>query len=92
MYEFATRNDDEAFCNESAIPARGMELSCLSLGQTASSGPWPSPTPLFPTALDLFEDDRETVCELLGDVAGIFFPLMIFLKILMCAKLGYNRF
>lgn len=62
-------NDDEAFCNESAIPARGMELSCLSLGQTASSGPWPSPTPLFPTALDLFEDDRESVCELLGDVA-----------------------
>jgi ubiquitin carboxyl-terminal hydrolase 4/11/15 len=42
----------------------------MSLGQTASSGPWTSPTTLFPTTLDLFEDDRESVCELLGDVAG----------------------
>ena len=66
-----SRNDDDAFGNDSAIPARGVELSCLSLGQTASSGPWTSPTTLFPTALDLFEDDRESsVCELLGDVAG----------------------
>lgn len=64
------RNDDDAFGGDSAAPARGTELSCLSLGQSASSGPWPSPAPLFPSALELFEDDRESVSELLGDVSG----------------------
>lgn len=65
---YSSRNDDDGFGNDSAVPARGDELTCIGLGQTATAGRWPSP--LFPTTLDLFEDDRESVCELLGDVPG----------------------
>jgi len=64
-----TWNDDDAFGGDSAAPARGTELSCLGMGQSASSGPWPSPAPLFPGTLELLEEDRESVCELLGDVS-----------------------
>ena len=77
MRPYLHRNDDDAFGGESsAVPARGTELSCLSLGQSASSGPWPSSSPLFPSTLELFEDDREE-CELLGDVPGMLFKTIM---------------
>ena len=58
--------EDAAFASDSsAVPSKGVELTCLGLGQSASSGHWPSPSPL-----EMFDDARESVCELLGDVAG----------------------
>ena len=64
MVTFLCRNDDDAFAADSAAPSKAGELSCLGLGQSAGTGPWPSPTPL-----ELFEDERDSFCELLGDVS-----------------------
>ena len=66
------RNDEDAYAPDGAVPTKGVELSCLALGQSASSGPWLSPGPL-----ELFDDDRESVCELLGDVAGNYITYMV---------------
>ena len=61
------RQDDE-YCHDPAVPSRGGELSCLGLGQSANSGrEWIGPS-ILPN--DLFEEDRESICELLGDVPG----------------------
>ena len=60
---------EEEYGSDPAVPSRGGELTCLGLGQSASSGrDWISPS-ILPN--DLFEEDRESICELLGDVAGM---------------------